>query len=505
MTNSRIVVLLCALLVAVSAFGATARLEPGDSIATNRSYASLVADFNGDNLDDLLISGKIHFNRGGSFGAAVTAEGIPSGELIRLAADLNGDGFADVIAAKPGSNPPNGNTVPTGRDRILLNNGTGRFTEGPRLPADKVQKVADINADGALDLIFLQLPQGIVLALGNGDGTFSPYLTIPIPDEHAGQDSFAFGDLDSDSRPDLVWTSRNYVYFYFAGEDGSFSEPVKRYTYLSLILPEIADVNGDAKADLVAISHGVRDSRLSVLFGDGTGRFPGVSHFSVPLLTENGYAHPRDFRIADFHANGANEIAVASADHIFMLSAVGDRLQELTRLAVPQQENFVSGIFTARMRPNAAPELISRGQSGPQSKFEWNLRVIAAEGEADAFPAPAKPKGRVRAVRGFEDLAVGTYDVRIESACPVNVSTTWTIRREGIFVNFDPILGVVGVDAAYIDGEVIARVFVLDNGRLRTLDGSLYSLKNSMKAIFTESEPPCGQTWVAHLVEGTRR
>ncbi|HEX2059177.1 MAG TPA: VCBS repeat-containing protein, partial [Thermoanaerobaculia bacterium] len=290
-----------------------------------------------------------------------------------------------------------------------------------------------------------------------------------------------------------------------ANEDGSFAEPVKRYTYLKLTHPQIADVNGDAKADIVCLAAGVRDSRVTVLFGDGAGRFPGVSHFSVPLMTDNGQANPREFRIADFHANGSNEIAVAAADHIFMLSAVGGRLQELARIAVPAQENFVGAIFTARMRPGAAPELIARGQSGPEHRYQYNMRVVLAEGEADAFAAPAKPRGRVRAVRGLEDLAVGTYDVKIESACPANLSTTWTIRREGIFVEFDPILGVVGVDAAYIDGEVLARVYVLDNGRLRTLDGSLYSQKSSMKAIFTESDPPCGQTWVAHLVEGTRR
>jgi FG-GAP-like repeat len=79
-------------------------------------------------------------------------------------ADFNQDGHPDIV---------NGMSV-------LLGNGDGTFKPGTPLSI-KLQSpnyyiaTADFNADGKLDIAFLQIassPQPILILLGNGDGTF---------------------------------------------------------------------------------------------------------------------------------------------------------------------------------------------------------------------------------------------------------------------------------------------------------------------------------------------
>jgi len=120
-------------------------------------------DLNGDGRQDLVVTytigadgarayTQVLINQGGGAFADETAQRIPSTfqgvSLTRggvIIADLNSDGFNDLMFT-------NGAAAP-----LLLNDGTGRFVQMPAgfLPGDasNTYAVADINADGRLDLI----------------------------------------------------------------------------------------------------------------------------------------------------------------------------------------------------------------------------------------------------------------------------------------------------------------------------------------------------------------
>ena len=99
----------------------------------------------------------VSFANGDSYGMGGNVMSVAVG-------DLNGDGYSDIAAGDAGNGV-----------EILLNDGTGAFVRGEILPiaAPSNLKLADLNADGKLDL-FVANTWGhrLCAALGNGDGTF---------------------------------------------------------------------------------------------------------------------------------------------------------------------------------------------------------------------------------------------------------------------------------------------------------------------------------------------
>lgn len=137
----------------------------------------VAADFNGDSRLDLLVSSNdaaslIYGNGDGTFQTGnIDFLPLPIVTYVRgtqdipviAAADMNGDGKVDVVAADSGSHTLN----------VLLNDGTGKFSLPFSVPvADGVAdlKVADFNGDSVPDIVainyktqkislFLALPQ----------------------------------------------------------------------------------------------------------------------------------------------------------------------------------------------------------------------------------------------------------------------------------------------------------------------------------------------------------
>lgn len=117
-------------------------------------FAIASGDFNGDGLTDLVTANSwdgtfsVLLNKGnpsGTFGKSGTISGV-GGPMNISTADMNGDGYADIIAGNPW-----GNEI-----YVVLSNGDGTFatpticntTRGPLFLT-----AADLNNDGKLDLV----------------------------------------------------------------------------------------------------------------------------------------------------------------------------------------------------------------------------------------------------------------------------------------------------------------------------------------------------------------
>jgi len=190
-----------------------------------------VADFNGDGKPDLAVAFNgdsfdqkttpggvdIFINRGdGTFlpPLAHASSGIPSAVAV---GDFDGDGHADLVIANGGNSCvmyidgkiecKAGASV-----SIRLGNGDGTFRPSTAYSTGigpKSVTVADFNEDGKPDLVLANPTcvngscSGTTMSLlwGNGDGTFRPHLDYHVGSQPA---SLAAGDLNGDSRPDVV-------------------------------------------------------------------------------------------------------------------------------------------------------------------------------------------------------------------------------------------------------------------------------------------------------------
>jgi hypothetical protein len=222
--------------------------------------------------------------------------------------DLNGDGRPDVVLG--------GNTGPK---QTYLGTGAGAFTLGPVSVANFVPTLlADLNGDTKLDLIghTIRTPDdSTMVALGNGDGSFQAPIYVAT-----GAGAYFYigvGDFDSDTVPDLVLGTAEYPYavvrVLHGNGNGTFSAGP------ATMLPElwanglaVGDVDGDGKLDVVVsislvsqftLSEGA--NTLAVLFGNGTGNFPTIKLFDGGL----NMAGPI---VADFDGDGMKDIAATN-------------------------------------------------------------------------------------------------------------------------------------------------------------------------------------------------
>ena len=217
-----------------------------------------------------------------------------------LAADLNGDGKADLITFDPA------------RVNIFLTNADG-LQQRQTYAADNSPRsvaVADVNGDGTPDLLVLT-GSGVNIFLGNGDGTFNAAGIVPAG---GGTVSLAVADINNDGLPDLVTTNyfQTGVFGEFHGAvsvmlgegGGRFSLPLTSSLEFSQPYSQLttSDVNGDGKPDLIVST---TDQTISLLLGNGDGTFQARRTFSVA----GSFITPIP---ADLNRDGKPDIVLAS-------------------------------------------------------------------------------------------------------------------------------------------------------------------------------------------------
>jgi len=192
------------------------------------------------------------------------------------AADL-GNGHLDLVVTQTEST-----TV-----SILLGDGTGHFLSQPDLDLGSFYPVgltlAQLNPAGHIDLVVsvddTNAGMGIAVASGNGDGTFQAPVLYPATSNTSGANTpfpadVRVADLNGDGVLDIVYANAGdgmVGVLYGTGQWGSgqspFYEPVEFPTNGFPLTLLLVDVNGDGALD--AVTNGVGYSGVTTLLNTG--------------------------------------------------------------------------------------------------------------------------------------------------------------------------------------------------------------------------------------------
>ena len=262
----------------------------------------LVADVNGDGFNDIIIGGKV------GAGNLVWYEwpdwrrhtiGTANLEAGGVTLDLTGNGLPDLVAGRPQWRPED-----PGKELYWFeNSGDGEVEWTRRLITDEFHKyhdqcVGDIDGDGLPELIFCSQVSGV---LGYYKIPPNPreepwdrqYLHIIAEDLEV--EGLALADLDDDGEMELV-AGPNW----FKREEGRWLRNVIASDY-RLTRVQVVSLSEAGKLDVVLCEGESEPGRLAIASG-----FPD---WRIKVIADDLF-HPHSLECADFTGNGSMDIFV---------------------------------------------------------------------------------------------------------------------------------------------------------------------------------------------------
>src|SRR5215212_1738351 len=164
------------------AFSLSAQLEPGVVVPAGEAFP-IVADFNGDGLDDLIHEKNVILSTGTAFSDPRDL-GIPTTERVVGALDANGDHLLDLLTVSSVTMaPPQLPQTSPGQPHyhLYIADAARRYPTGIEISVGPRPYVADVDADGKDDLLVMAevRPDGmrtvateVTVLRSIGDGTF---------------------------------------------------------------------------------------------------------------------------------------------------------------------------------------------------------------------------------------------------------------------------------------------------------------------------------------------
>jgi hypothetical protein len=296
---------------------------------TEVSNGLVAADFTGAGLPDVVALSSIlppqapnssnlktYLSTAAGVYAAPTLTPDGNNPLYLASADINGDGFMDVVSA-------------SSADGVLAVFFNDKATPGtfntPLIltsPGASQVAIADMNGDGMPDLV--SADYNVSLFIQTSPGTFA----APIPLYSGGANWVAVGDLNGDGAPDVALTDATSVKVLMhtgAASATTYAAPVTvftptvNYNVQGVSIIAIADVNGDGLNDLVITDPGPTGGAaptVNVLLQDASNHGSFLAPVSYAIAAQD---LPQSIVLTDLEGSGKLDIVIGGQQTVTVL------------------------------------------------------------------------------------------------------------------------------------------------------------------------------------------
>lgn len=291
-----------------------------------------IADFDADgDLDIVIVSeddkiNELYLNDGKGFfedaGNRLPVTGTSNSGMV---ADINEDGFPDIIIGNNGQN------------RILINDGSANFTDesiarmGAAEDVTQDIELGDVDGDGDLDMLIGNEDRNRLL-INRGGGFFddesSARLVFRTEDEETREADF--GDVDGDGDLDILFANvEAFVQGALRQNRLLLNDGQGKFTDATSQLPmdedrsldgDFIDLDGDGDLDIITSNingdgfGGATPYRVYI--NDGTGNF---SDQTSQILPPNALGRGLDAEFEDFNSDGKKDLFLCSRGSVDLL------------------------------------------------------------------------------------------------------------------------------------------------------------------------------------------
>lgn len=259
-----------------------------------------IADLDGDGWEEIIWGDPdqnnvaIFKNDAGTYSLRQNFGTSRYGSLYLAIADFSGDGRPDIVSAND-----------TGRTfSILVNRGGLDFSAPIHLRPEEYPQYlifADFDNDGTTDMCtqrsnYAQTVWNIAVYTGSGGAVFNK-TPIDTPVNRAGVHYPR--DVNHDGNMDIIDLG-GHCYVHLGNGDGTFQSPIDSGLVVSALRSVIADLNRDGHLDIAWIVGGHPGSYL-VSMGDGNGHFGPTTSYTM-------LAEDESVGVGDINGDGAPEL-----------------------------------------------------------------------------------------------------------------------------------------------------------------------------------------------------